>query len=412
MYIEEISYILKNIQISYFNFTEFNLCYEDWKNIVQKLINDNSLEASLKVKSVISRLNRVLSSVIDYYNIYYDDKAKYFGEECKCDKFSVDLFSEELIRGSIFFALSMLLKKIEPIIRKNANLGDWLIISRGKENLVYGKLIHVKNLHEVQFHKYEQDTILVCENVSGDEEVPINCVCLMIIKSENYPDVLAPVSVRARNLNIPFVVCFNENKADNILKYLEKNIEVKLENQEVLTSLSENTGNKNKNNSEENKWPSKIKFIDDGNNKYKKIFLDLEEFDEKSVGAKSKNTKKVYGKIPNCPWLKYPESFTIPFNVEEYFLSLEQNINIKEQINNLIQKIENTENENEITDLLNQCKDFTMKINYIKNKETDKLKKRILNFGVKESDFNKAFKAIKSVWLQNLMKEFIYQLKK
>ena len=55
--------------------------------------------------------------MIDYYNTYYDDKAKYFGEECKCDKFSVDLFSEELIRGSIFFALSMLLKKIEPIIR-------------------------------------------------------------------------------------------------------------------------------------------------------------------------------------------------------------------------------------------------------------------------------------------------------
>ena len=412
MYIEEITYILKNIQVSYFNFTEFNLCYEDWKNIVQKLVNDNSLEASLKVKSVISRLNRVLSSVIDYYNIYYDDKAKYFGEECKCDKFSIDLFSEELIRGSIFFALSMLLKKIEPIIRKNANLGDWLIISRGKENLVYGKLIHVKNLHEVQFHKYEQDTILLCENVSGDEEVPINCVCLMIIKSENYPDVLAHVSVRARNLNIPFVVCFNENKAENILKNLEKNVEVKLENQEVITSLSENKGKQNKNNSNnDNELPNKIKFVDNGN-KYKKIFLELDEFDEKSVGAKSKNTKIVYGKIPNCPWLKYPESFAIPFNVEEYFLSLEQNKDIREEINKLIQKIEGTENEKDITELLNKCKELTMQINYTKNDETEKLKNRIINFGVKPSDFLKAFKAIKSVWASKFNERVYISTKK
>ena len=413
MYIEEISYILKNIQISYFNFTEFNLCYEDWKNIVQKLINDNSLEASLKVKSVISRLNRVLSSVIDYYNIYYDDKAKYFGEQCKCDKFSVDLFSEELIRGSIFFALSMLLKKIEPIIRKNANLGDWLIISRGKENLVYGKLIHVKNLHEVQFHTYEQDTILTCENVSGDEEVPINCVCLMIIKSENYPDVLAHVSVRARNLNIPFVVCFNENKAENILKFLEKNVEIKLENQEVITSLSDNKGKRNKNGSNDNNiLPSKIKYIDEGNNNYKKIFLELKEFDENSVGAKSKNTKRVYGKIQNCPWLKYPESFAIPFNVEEYFLSLEQNKDIKDQIDNLIQNIEKTENESDITNLLNQCKELTMKINYINNSETEKLKNRIIKFGVKETDFKKAFKAIKSVWASKFNERVYISTKK
>ena len=410
-YIEEISYILKNIKISYCNFSEFNLCYEDWTKIVEKLTNDNSHEAALKVKSVISRLNRVLSSVIDYYNTYYDDKAKYFGEECKCDKFSVDLFSEELIRGSIFFALSMLLKKIEPIIRKKANLGDWLIISRGKENLVYGKLIHVKNLHEVQFHKYEQDTVLVCENVSGDEEVPINCVCLMIIKSENYPDVLAHVSVRARNLNIPFVVCFNENKADNILKNLDKNIEVKLENQEVIISLSENTGKRGKS-EKKNILPNKIKFIDDGNNKYKKIFLELNEFDEKNIGAKSKNTKKVYNKISNCPWLKYPESFAIPFNVEEYFLSLEENKNIKEQINKLIQRVEKTDNENDIINILNQCKELTLKINFINNSETEQLKERLLNFGVKDKDFQKAFKAIKSVWASKFNERVYISTKK
>ena len=209
------------------------------------------------------------------------------------------------------------------------------------------------------------------------------------------------------------MVCFNENKAEYILKFLEKNVEIKLENQEVITSLSDNKGKRNKNGSNDNNiLPSKIKYIDEGNNNYKKIFLELKEFDENSVGAKSKNTKRVYGKIQNCPWLKYPESFAIPFNVEEYFLSLEQNKDIKDQIDNLIQNIEKTENEEDITNLLNQCKELTMKINYINNSETEKLKNRIIKFGVKETDFKKAFKAIKSVWASKFNERVYISTKK
>ena len=69
------------------------------------------------------------------------------------------------------------------------------------------------------------------------------------------------------------MVCFNENKAENILKFLEKNVEIKLENQEVITSLSDNKGKRNKNGSNDNNiLPSKIKYIDEGNNNYKKYF--------------------------------------------------------------------------------------------------------------------------------------------
>ena len=61
---------------------------------------------------MISRLSLLLTSVVDYYNNYYDSKGKYFGKENNCDNFAVEMFSEELIRGSIFFTLSMLLIKI------------------------------------------------------------------------------------------------------------------------------------------------------------------------------------------------------------------------------------------------------------------------------------------------------------
>ena len=395
-YINEISLVLRNIKISYPKYKEFNLCYEDWKNIVEPSINDQSKDTSLKVKSVISRLSRLLTSVIDYYNNYYDAKGKYFGKECNCDNFAVDMFSEELIRGSIFFALSMLLKKIEPIIRQNAKLGEWLIISRGNNDTVIGKLIHVPKLHDVQFTKYSEPTIIISENVSGDEEVPVNCKCLVIAKSENYPDVLAHVSVRARNLNVPFAVCFNEKKSDEILQLLGKNVEVKIKNQEFIFGISKGS-KKEKKNEESVEQNKKVKVVDSGN-EYKNIFVELEEFDKKCVGAKANNTKKILGKVPGCDWLKYPESFAIPFNVHEYFLSLKENKDIKEEIDEYIEKIRKGIKGDLIRNLLEKCKNLTKNIKFVENSETIKLKNRLLKFGIKENEFKEAFNAIKSVW--------------
>ena len=396
-YISEIAIVLKNIKISFPNYSEFNLCYEDWNNIVMSLLDNDSTDSALKIKSVLSRLSRLLTSVIDYYSLYYDAKGKYFGKECNCDNFAVQNFSEELIRGSIFFALSMLLKKIEPIIRKKANLGDWLIISRGIKNRIIGKLIFVKKLHDVQFTKYSEPTIIISQNISGDEEIPINCVCLIIIKSENYPDVLAHVSVRARNLNVPFAVCFNENKSNEMLRLLWQNVEVNINNQEFV--LSKNIINKNiEIDKEKNEEIDKTIKIDDIGKEYKKIYLETEEFEKNCVGAKSLNTKNILGKVPNCEWLKYPESFAVPFNVNEYFLSLEENKKIREELDEYISKIKLARKPDIIKDLLEKCKNLTTKIKFVENPETLKLKNKLISFGIKSEEFESAFTSIKTVW--------------
>ena len=402
-YIYEISLVLRNIKISYPNFSEFNICLDDWFNIVEKLKNQNDFSklGMLKVKSVISRLNRLLSNVIDFYNQNFEGRAKFFGKECGVDNYAANMFAEELMRGSIFFALSMLLKKIEPTIRKCAEIGDWLIISRGKNNKIRGKVKHVKNLHDVQFMKYPEKTIILTETVSGNEEIPINCVCLIIIKSENYPDILAHVSVRARNLDVPFAVCFNEQKANEIMKLIDKNSEVNLENQEVKIyeiNINDNTNKENLENDNNN--PEEIKKVQvlKTGDKYKKIYLELDEFEKNVVGAKSNNTKKLFGKVPNCEWLRYPESFAIPFNVHEYFLNLEKNKSIKEEIEEYTDKISKAIKKEIISDLLLKCRNLTLELNFEENEETLKLKNKLINFGIKPDDLNLAFKAIKSVW--------------
>ena len=394
-YIDEISLILRNIKVSFPNYSEFNLCYSDWWNIVEKHKNDTSIDNTLKIKSVLGRLSRLLSNIIDFYNKYFDKQGKIFGMKCNVDKFYCDLFAEELIRGSIFFTLSVLLKEIEPIIRKNAHLNDWIIISRGIKENYYGKLIFIKNLQEVQFEKYKEKTLILSENINGEEEIPENCVGLIIINSENYPDVLSHVSVRARNLNVPFSVCFNHETNENNLKLVNNYVNLKILNDKFEIEKIDNNNNLEENN-KDNQNEKKVEIIDVGD-KYENIFIELNDFSKNNVGAKSNNTKKIYKKIPNIEsWINYPESFSIPFNVNEYFLNLEQNSDIKEKISKNIEKIQNSKKKSIKIKLLENCKDLTKQIKFIENSETLKLKEKIINFGVK--NFDQAFSAIKSVW--------------
>lgn len=60
-------------------------------------------------------------------------------------------------------------------------------------------------------HKtYEKRTVLIVDKISGEEEVPSNVQAIIVLNSMDYPDVLAHVSVRARNLKVLFCVLFND----------------------------------------------------------------------------------------------------------------------------------------------------------------------------------------------------------
>ncbi len=104
----------------------------------------------------------------------------------------------------------MILKKIDPKIRECAHLGDWLVISHGRTIGSRGHVHHVKYLKDVMHKTYDKRTVLLCEKIDGEEEVPQNVQAIVLIDGTDYPDVLAHVSVRARNLKVMFVVCFDE----------------------------------------------------------------------------------------------------------------------------------------------------------------------------------------------------------
>jgi alpha-glucan,water dikinase len=403
-YINEITFILENIKISYFNYIEINIIYDDWIKIVVSKQNDFSFDNMLKIKSVYNRLMRILNNISDFFNNNIQTKAKYLGEQFNINKESIETFSEELIRGTIFFALSILLKKLNKFIREKTLNEKWLIISRGEKEEIKCLIKFEKNLNDIQFEKLKQKTILITENINGNEEIPINCIGLIISNNnENYPDVLAHVSVRARNLKIFFVVCLDENIRNELFLYNNKFIKLNIVNTDIKFELIDEIKDEIINNeNNENFENESSKILLKGNCKEtennKKLYIEIDEYNENIVGEKSLNTKILYNKVPNLNWLKYPESFSIPFNVISLFLSLEENKEIKEKIDKEISKLSNKKLKKEkIKSILSTLKQLTLSIKFPKEK-TIQLKNKLQNFGIPEKNIENAYNSIKKVW--------------
>ena len=398
-YVSEITALLKNINITYNNYPEINICLQDWICYVEGLkeeVKRGNQDAAMKVKSITDRVSRLLGHIIDYYNTQFGPRAIIFGNKCNIDKYYVNLFTEEEIRGSIFFSLSMILKKIEPILREKATLGNWLIISRGDKEITRGKLRFEKNLQQVQLEKFNEKTILIVETVGGNEEIPLNCNGVIITNPNNYPDMLAHVSVRARNLKVPLIVSFSSEDGKKLGEAKDKYIELKIVGEKVSYTINDNEikdeiseiSIKN-----EKIEPTKI------SKEFKGLFIEIEDFSNDKVGAKSINTGKVYKKLPE--WIHYPESFAIPFNAQDFILNLPENSKIKDKIHSLIKEITKLDSSelSKAKPLLEKAAKLTKEIKFPKsNSEIKLLIQKLENFGVEQKDITKALNAIKEVW--------------
>lgn len=83
-------------------------------------------------------------------------------------------------------------------------------------------------------HKvYEKDTILLVDKITGEEEIPTNVKAIVVMNASDYPDVLAHVSVRARNLNVLLSVLFDDEKCDELSSLEGKHLKMEVQGQNV-----------------------------------------------------------------------------------------------------------------------------------------------------------------------------------
>jgi alpha-glucan, water dikinase len=318
-----IAIVLENVTLSYED-PELAVCSRHWARLQSAATFD--AEWSRHAKSVADRIGRALSAWIDRFYQLLQPKAEYLGHGFHAEDWTIQLFSEEVVRGnSVGFALSTLLRQLDPLLRKAAHMGSWQIVSRGRGA---GKVEVVDSLRAVQRAKYESPTIIIADKVMGDEDIPDGVTAVI---APDVTDIVSHVAVRARNANLLFASCHDQELFEH-LKLLRGHY-LRLEVNPAGDVVIKETAETKEAQHAEPKGKRKLSLV---SKKFGKYALALSDFNEKVVGGKSLHLARLHGQLPD--WIELPKSAAIPFGVFERVLALSSNKDIAKRCDESVQQ--------------------------------------------------------------------------
>lgn len=284
---------------------EYLHCSHEWDRLRQA--PRFGREWSLHAKAVADRLGRAIGSFIDSCSRLLQPKAELLGKGFGAEEWTISLFTEEVVRGRPAFVLSMLLRNLDPLLRKQANLGDWQVISRATAS---GRLMKVGSLRDIQGMSFPDGTVVVAGSISGDEEVPPGVSAIITPATT---DILAHISVRARNTGILFATCFDEPTLQRLMSLEGK----------MITAAADDHGNVifGEGGAEPEAIPrgqpqSRRPFAQPA---FRGYALRMEEFAKGLVGGKALNLRRLREHLPQ--WIGVPDSVSLPFGAFEAALA-------------------------------------------------------------------------------------------
>ncbi|XP_077218318.1 phosphoglucan, water dikinase isoform X2 [Tasmannia lanceolata] len=381
-----ISLVLENICLSTVDNEDIIYCAKDWYRTCE-LFKSNDDQWALQTKAVLDRIRMALTDKAQYYQKMVQPSAQYLGELLCVEKGAIDIFTEELIRAGSASTLSLLINRLDPILRKIANLGCWQVISPVE---VCGFVTAINELISVQRKIYRRPTIIIANKVGGEEEIPDGVVAVL---TPDMPDVLSHVSVRARNSKVCFATCFDQSILRDLKSKEGKAISIRVRSTSLvysdITSSDLYLG------------PFIFPPIPPTITLRKKSFggkyaISVEEFTSDTVGAKSRNIQFLRGRVPS--WIKVPTSVALPFGVFETILLAYINKDLANKISSFIRLV----NDGDLSKLraiqenILQIKAPSQLINELKSK----MKSSKIAWPGDEGDerWNQAWQAIKKVW--------------
>ncbi|KAJ7943678.1 Alpha-glucan water dikinase, chloroplastic [Quillaja saponaria] len=327
-----ISLVLENLALSSDDNEDLIYCLKEW-DLALSMSKSKDNHWSLYAKSVLDRTRLALTNKAEWYQKILQPSAEYLGSLLGVDRWAVDIFTEEIIRAGSAASLSSLLNRLDPVLRKTANLGSWQVISPVE---AVGYVEVVDELLTVQNKLYERPTILIAKSVKGEEEIPDGTVAVL---TPDMPDVLSHVSVRARNSKVCFATCFDRNVLADLQAYKGKLLRLKPTSADVVyreVKEGELVGDKITHSKEDGSVPSISLIRKQFSGRYA---ISSEEFNSEMVGAKSRNISYLKGKVPS--WIGIPTSVAIPFGVFENVLSDHSNQAVAEQLEILKKRLVN-----------------------------------------------------------------------
>jgi alpha-glucan,water dikinase len=400
---------------------ELKAVLRDWAQLVEGAHKGYGGDWPTQAMSVVERMRRAMGHVVDVMQNNMQAKAEYLGyglcsvtPEKIPEKWSITLFSEELVRGGgCSFVLSSFLRKLDKSIRAEGGGTLWQIISQGDPG-AKGWLVQVPDLMSVQAETYDQPTILLAHSLSGEEEVPPGVVGVI---TPDAPDVLAHISVRARNLKVLFATCFDSDEFDGLARFVKKKVECKIQgNRVTVQEMSGDLSGKADMDGAAKKV-SQIKIDLPPPTKFSKYALAESAVDPdakpKIHGAKTANIVLSRRTLPE--WIQTPRSAVIPFGVFEKVMSHPDNKHIAAEYKRLSEKELHASASplKVLEDLKGLIKQLNAPIEMVNTVKQALVDSEIIEQGQLDgAEWDAAFMALKGVWASKWNDRAYYSCKK
>ena len=349
--------LMQNLCLSTGDNSELCYCLQAWQNLPEHYKTKGSLdkEEALLVSSVVDRMKRAVGDLSDKTTALLQPLAHGIGSRTGCDQWTVELFTEEVVRGGPAFSVSLVVSMLEPALRAMAELGSWQIVSPAVEpKLVVPRVYKAQELNTCMHLSFRDPCVLVCDRVTGEEEVPENCLAVL---TRDSPDMLSHIAVRARNEKVLLATCHDEREFEDIKSAHAAPIENLAQEEEALRGSAqwfalETTASGSvayqlvdppKNASASGSGGSHGGLL--GGRKLKisspkwtgKYVVGIDDFESEVVGAKSKNLAGLRDKVPD--WIRLPSSLTIPFSTFEHVLEdCAANAHVAKEISKITEK--------------------------------------------------------------------------
>jgi alpha-glucan, water dikinase len=301
-------------------------CARQWARLRQMPRSDRLWV--LEAKAVLDRVSLVIGCLIDRVYATLQPKAALLGRAFEADEWTIDLFSEEVIRGQPIFAASALARGLDPVLRRTAHLGDWQVISPGEGA---GRIEVADELASFHASGFAAPTIIVTNRVSGNEEIPERTTAIL---TSAVVDVLSHVAVRARNAGVLFATCHDAASLERLRARRGQMVGLKLtgagdvvqeeappDRGEPVPAASatprEGRGGPRAGRPARTTVPTAAV-----RTSLSTVLLEP-EFDPGRTGGKACNLRRLRGELPG--WIGLPVSVALPFGVCEKVLAEEAN---------------------------------------------------------------------------------------
>lgn len=303
--------------------SEYHYALEQWRGV--SLDDHADRDTLLLALAAAERSGRAVRAATDRLHDRLQPQAARLGDACGVDQWIVPIFSEEVVRGTLAFVLSKLMRQLEPTLRRRAGLGGWQIISGGE---AVGRLAHASALRDVQDQRFDEPSVVMVDAVSGDEEIPRN---VRAVLTPQTPDIVSHVAVRARNERVVLASCLDEAVWEQLQTQRGQRVRVAVtaSGELHIESANEET--------ETRAGTVPVNLVLRRPELTMQV-LAPDAFTEERVGAKSRQLARVREGLPD--WAHVPPMAALSFGCFEHALEASENREIAERYRQQVERID------------------------------------------------------------------------